>query len=213
MNQVLVVDDEAAMRAALEANFRRQGWKVTTAGGTSEALERFRLAPCPLVVTDMRMPDGDGLRVMQGVRALAPRDRGDFSDGVRQCAGGRKCHAGRRLRLPDQADLLRAIKGISRARLGLAPGQDSGAEQWGFYWQLGGHAAAARARPASGAHRCGHPDGGGERHRQGTARAAGASLQPAQPAALCGGKLRGVSLTRCWKASCSGTCAAPLPGR
>lgn len=72
MDQVLVVDDEAAMRAALEANFRRQGWKVTTAGGTSEALERFRLAPCPLVVTDMRMPDGDGLRVMQGVRALAP---------------------------------------------------------------------------------------------------------------------------------------------
>ncbi len=72
MFQVLVVDDEAAMRAALEANFRRQGWKVTTAGGTSEALERFRLAPCPLVVTDMRMPDGDGLRVMQGVRALAP---------------------------------------------------------------------------------------------------------------------------------------------
>jgi DNA-binding NtrC family response regulator len=72
MNQVLVVDDEAGMRAALEANFRRQGWKVTTASGTSEALERFRLAPCPLVITDMRMPDGDGLRVMQGVRAVAP---------------------------------------------------------------------------------------------------------------------------------------------
>jgi DNA-binding NtrC family response regulator len=72
MNQVLVVDDEASMRAALEANFRRQGWRVTTASGASEALERFRSAPCPLVVTDMRMPDGDGLRVMQGVRALAP---------------------------------------------------------------------------------------------------------------------------------------------
>jgi len=72
MNQVLVVDDEAAMRAALEASFRRQGWKVTTAAGTSEALERFRTAPCPLVVTDMRMPDGDGLRVMRGVRALSP---------------------------------------------------------------------------------------------------------------------------------------------
>ena len=72
MNQVLVVDDEIAMRAALEANFRRQGWRVTTASGTSEALERFRQSPCPLVVTDMRMPDGDGLRVMQGVRELAP---------------------------------------------------------------------------------------------------------------------------------------------
>jgi DNA-binding NtrC family response regulator len=72
MNQVLVVDDEVGMRAALEANFRRQGWKVTTASGTTEALERFRQYPCPLVVTDMRMPDGNGLRVMQGVRAMAP---------------------------------------------------------------------------------------------------------------------------------------------
>ena len=72
MKQVLVVDDEAAMRVALEASFRRQGWKVMTAAGTSEALERFKSAPCPLVITDMRMPDGDGLRVMQGVRAVEP---------------------------------------------------------------------------------------------------------------------------------------------
>jgi DNA-binding NtrC family response regulator len=73
MNQVLVVDDEAAMRAALEASFRHQGWKVTTAGGATEAVAKFRCAPCPLVVTDMRMPDGDGLRVMQGVREVAPQ--------------------------------------------------------------------------------------------------------------------------------------------
>jgi DNA-binding NtrC family response regulator len=72
MHQVLVVDDEIGMRAALEASFRRQGWQVTTAGGTLEALDRFRQSPCPLVITDMRMPDGDGLRVMQGVRAVAP---------------------------------------------------------------------------------------------------------------------------------------------
>ncbi|MBI1749392.1 MAG: sigma-54-dependent Fis family transcriptional regulator [Acidobacteria bacterium] len=72
MNQVLVVDDEAAMRTALEANFRRQGWKVTTACGTQDALAKFRYSPCPLVITDMRMPDGDGLRVMEGVRAMSP---------------------------------------------------------------------------------------------------------------------------------------------
>ena len=72
MNRVLVVDDEPAMRAALEANFTRHGWEVTTAAGTREAMERFRSSPCPLVITDMRMPDGDGLGVMQNVRALAP---------------------------------------------------------------------------------------------------------------------------------------------
>jgi DNA-binding NtrC family response regulator len=35
-------------------------------------MERFRSSPFPLVITDMRMPDGDGLGVMQHVRALAP---------------------------------------------------------------------------------------------------------------------------------------------
>jgi DNA-binding NtrC family response regulator len=69
---VLVVDDEAGMRVALEANFRHDGWSVSTASGAEEALERFRRAPCPLVVTDMRMPDGDGLQVMQGVREMVP---------------------------------------------------------------------------------------------------------------------------------------------
>jgi DNA-binding NtrC family response regulator len=72
MQSVLVVDDELAMRAALEANFRRHGWKVRTAAGKTEALELFRSEPCPLVITDMRMPDGDGIGVMQGVRALGP---------------------------------------------------------------------------------------------------------------------------------------------
>jgi DNA-binding NtrC family response regulator len=72
MNQVLVVDDEASMRAALDANFRRSGWQVETAGGVGEALAKFRQKPCALVVTDMRMDDGDGLDVMQGVRQIAP---------------------------------------------------------------------------------------------------------------------------------------------
>ena len=72
MNQVLVVDDEAPMRAALEAHFRRDGWEVRTAYGANDALEKFRQVPCPLVITDMRMPDGDGLLVMRGLRELAP---------------------------------------------------------------------------------------------------------------------------------------------
>ncbi len=69
---VLVVDDELAMRAALEASFRRQGWKVRSAAGKSEAIELFKAEPCPLVITDMRMLDGDGMGVMRGVRSLGP---------------------------------------------------------------------------------------------------------------------------------------------
>ena len=73
MNQVLVVDDEAPMREALEAHFCRDGWDVTTAYGAKDAVAKFRQAPCSLVVTDMRMPDGDGLGVLRGVREVAPQ--------------------------------------------------------------------------------------------------------------------------------------------
>jgi DNA-binding NtrC family response regulator len=72
VNNVLIVDDEAAMRAALEANFRRRGWFVQTASGVGDALSKFHSKPSTLVVTDMRMPDGDGLQVMQGVRTFVP---------------------------------------------------------------------------------------------------------------------------------------------
>ncbi len=72
MNQVLVVDDEASMRAALEAHFKRDGWDVVTAYGVNDALAKFQRKPCPLVVTDMRMPDGDGLKVMRTLRELSP---------------------------------------------------------------------------------------------------------------------------------------------
>ena len=71
-NSVLIVDDEPGMRMALMANFQRDGWRVETAAGTSEALSKFHSDRFPLVVTDMRMPDGDGLQLMRNVRSTNP---------------------------------------------------------------------------------------------------------------------------------------------
>jgi DNA-binding NtrC family response regulator len=69
---VLVVDDEPAMRMALQANFQRDGWQVETACGATDALRKFEQQRFPLVVTDVRMPDGDGLHVMRTVRNSSP---------------------------------------------------------------------------------------------------------------------------------------------
>jgi DNA-binding NtrC family response regulator len=95
MSNVLIVDDEAAMRAALEANFRRRGWRVQTAASVGEAVLKFRTAPSTLVVTDMRMPDGDGLQVVQGVHTLVPETAvilltayGTVPDAVKAIRGG-----------------------------------------------------------------------------------------------------------------------------
>jgi DNA-binding NtrC family response regulator len=72
MNRVLVVDDEAGMRVALEAHFLRREWRVDTAASAGEAREKFRRVLHSLVVTDIRMPGGDGFGVMREARTLAP---------------------------------------------------------------------------------------------------------------------------------------------
>ena len=72
MKQVLVVDDDAGTRAALAAGFARQGWQVEAAAGAREAMARFRQGMHRLVVTDIRMPDGDGLALMRQARSLSP---------------------------------------------------------------------------------------------------------------------------------------------
>jgi DNA-binding NtrC family response regulator len=66
---VLVVDDEPGIRMALKTNFQNAGWNVETACGASEAIRKFSQTRFPLVVTDVRMPDGNGLELMRSVRA------------------------------------------------------------------------------------------------------------------------------------------------
>jgi DNA-binding NtrC family response regulator len=94
-NSVLVVDDEPGMRMALKANFQREGWHVETAAGTSEALGKFQASRFPLVVTDVRMPDGDGFDLMRAVRKEKPSTAvilltafGTVPDAVRAMRGG-----------------------------------------------------------------------------------------------------------------------------
>ena len=69
---VLVVDDEPGIRAALQANFLRHGWKVQTATGVREAAAAIERGSFDLVVTDMRMRDGDGFEVMSVVQKDSP---------------------------------------------------------------------------------------------------------------------------------------------
>lgn len=71
-HNVLVVDDEASMRMALEMSYGQRGWQVEAASGKTEALDRFRRGRHPLVVSDIRMPGGDGFELMRALRGIAP---------------------------------------------------------------------------------------------------------------------------------------------
>jgi DNA-binding NtrC family response regulator len=71
-SSVLVVDDEPGMRTALHANFLRHGWRVNMASGVGEATRAVEQGDFDLVVSDVRMRDGDGFEVMDAVRKSSP---------------------------------------------------------------------------------------------------------------------------------------------
>jgi DNA-binding NtrC family response regulator len=71
-SSVLVVDDEPGMRTALQANFLRHGWRVETASGVRDAAKAVELTSFDLVVSDIRMRDGDGFEVMCSVLKNSP---------------------------------------------------------------------------------------------------------------------------------------------
>ena len=66
---VLVVDDEAMVREALERALRFEGFAVSTAAGGREALAEVALRPPSVVVLDVTMPDLDGVSVLRRMRA------------------------------------------------------------------------------------------------------------------------------------------------
>jgi DNA-binding NtrC family response regulator len=72
MAHLLVVDDEPSPRSTLALLLRKQGHRVLEADGVTAATKCLADEVFDLVVTDLRMPDGDGLDVLRAARAHTP---------------------------------------------------------------------------------------------------------------------------------------------
>jgi two-component system response regulator PilR (NtrC family) len=66
---VLIVDDEPDILELLEIALLRMGLEVKRAANVSEALQQLDKSDIDLCLTDMRMPDGDGLEVVRYISA------------------------------------------------------------------------------------------------------------------------------------------------
>ncbi|MBO0767689.1 MAG: response regulator, partial [Solirubrobacterales bacterium] len=73
MPSVLVVDDEPAVRRALERALALESYDVTLAADGREALDRLAERPADAVVLDVMMPGIDGLEVCRRLRAAGDR--------------------------------------------------------------------------------------------------------------------------------------------
>jgi excisionase family DNA binding protein len=68
--RVLVVDDEAAIRDLLSKTLALAEYDVDLAPDGRTALERLRIIPYDLLITDLKMPGIDGLAVIREARRL-----------------------------------------------------------------------------------------------------------------------------------------------
>ncbi len=69
---VLVVDDDASTRKVARANLGLEGFEVSVASSGSEALARLAEGDPLAVVSDLKMPDMDGIALMERVHAARP---------------------------------------------------------------------------------------------------------------------------------------------
>ena len=70
--RVLVVDDEASIRDLLAKTLALAEYDVDIAPDGRTALERLRIIPYDLLITDLKMPGVDGLTVIREARRLKP---------------------------------------------------------------------------------------------------------------------------------------------
>jgi len=70
--RILVVDDEEAVRTALQKVLEKEHFAVDCARSAAEAMEKASASPFDLVITDIVMPGVDGLALVSHLREENP---------------------------------------------------------------------------------------------------------------------------------------------
>ncbi|MBF0453357.1 MAG: response regulator [Magnetococcales bacterium] len=65
MARILIIEDERQVREVLKQMLEKAGFEVDTANNGSEGVQRFKDNPADLVVTDILMPEKDGLETIE----------------------------------------------------------------------------------------------------------------------------------------------------
>ena len=72
MPNILIVDDEQSYRQLLSLVFEEQGNSIRTAMNGRQALELLNAEPADVIISDVKMPDMDGIEMLRAVRETLP---------------------------------------------------------------------------------------------------------------------------------------------
>jgi DNA-binding NtrC family response regulator len=70
MAAILLIDDEPMLRRTIRTMLERAGHTVSEAGGGADGVSAFRQKRPDLVLTDMAMPDGEGVECIRELQSL-----------------------------------------------------------------------------------------------------------------------------------------------
>ncbi|WP_321473335.1 sigma-54 dependent transcriptional regulator [uncultured Paludibaculum sp.] len=122
MEQILVVDDDPGFRRLLETILAGEGYHVDTAGTVDEAIRICGRKQFHLVVSDLRLPDGDGLDVLRWSKEHMPATPvimitgfGSVASAVEAMKLGAVDYLGKPLSSPDELRML-ARKALDQNR-------------------------------------------------------------------------------------------------
>ncbi|HYV95965.1 MAG TPA: response regulator [Gemmatimonadaceae bacterium] len=88
MAHILVVDDEVALRRVIAMMLTRRGYEVTAAENGARALKLAEQTTFDLVITDLVMPEKEGIETIMTLRKRAPELRIIAMSGGGQGASG-----------------------------------------------------------------------------------------------------------------------------
>ncbi len=75
MKRVLIIDDDFYVRDMMERLLRKARYEVMTADNGARALKLHRREPADLVITDILMPEMEGLETISELRSFAASPR------------------------------------------------------------------------------------------------------------------------------------------
>jgi DNA-binding NtrC family response regulator len=70
---VLIIDDEPLMRISIADAMKAEGYQAKVASTGPEGMELIKKGPFEIVISDLRLPGLDGLRILQTCKEVSPR--------------------------------------------------------------------------------------------------------------------------------------------
>jgi len=72
MSRILVIDDEPKMTALISSSLSEAGYTIDTADTGQTAMEILRKQSFDLVLSDIRIPEPDGMEILDWLRSNRP---------------------------------------------------------------------------------------------------------------------------------------------